>query len=89
MTKVVEGAPRRGARSRFSVHARGEDRHRSHPAPAAATAHEAAILFAEHWLPVTIGDGDEAVSVIVRDGDTGEEQCFTIHLDSGDAEPCA
>jgi hypothetical protein len=33
-------------------------------------------------------DEDEAVAVIVRDDDTGREQCFRVDLASGETAPC-
>jgi hypothetical protein len=47
----------------------------------------AAVAYVEalHDLP---GDG-EAISVIVREVDTGLEHCFRIDMDSGDTSACA
>ena len=33
-------------------------------------------------------DADEDVSVIVRDDDTGREQCFRVDLETGQTEAC-
>ena len=33
-------------------------------------------------------NGDETVAVIVRDDDTGREQCFRIDLATGETAPC-
>ena len=45
----------------------------------------AAIAFAEHWACDDAGE----VAVIVHDRDTGREECFRVHVDSGEAEPCS
>ena len=60
---------------------------RAHVVPEARSFAEAAVLFAEGWHPATEADG--AVSVTVTDCDSGEQHCFTVHLDSGDVESCA
>ena len=83
------GSPAGTGSRRFYAHTRTEGRPRDHLVPGAATLQDAAMIFAAHWLPLPLADHDGEVSVIVRDGETGEEQCFTVHLDSGDAEPCA
>ncbi len=88
MTTASQAAGPQSREARFYAHARQEGRHRDHLIPGAETLQDAAMIFAEHWLPMAVGEGADALSVIVRDGDTGEEQCFTVHLDSGDAEPC-
>ncbi len=72
----------------FYAHARGEDRHVAHLVPSATSAQDAALQFAEHWLP-NVTNGADSMSIIVRDAETGHEQCFMIDLDSGDAAPCA
>ncbi len=33
-------------------------------------------------------DEDETVAVIVRDDDTGREQCFRVDLATGETAPC-
>lgn len=48
---------------------------------------DAALRFVEEFHPAP--DSDDAVSLIVEDCDTGERQCFTIHLATGEAAPCA
>jgi hypothetical protein len=48
---------------------------------------DAALHFVEDHHPVA-GPDDE-VSLYVEDVETGERQCFTIDLETGDAEPCA
>ena len=44
----------------------------------------AAVAFVETWIPDQHGE----VSVVVRDRDTGREECFRIDIDSGAARPC-
>ena len=70
---------------RFSVHARHVDAHharvleeRSFEAAAVAYVEDLHALGAE-----------PAISVIVRELDSGHEHCFRIDLDSGDTAPCA
>jgi hypothetical protein len=72
--------------SRFVAHARGEPRHSEHVVPEAASFEDAALRFTEHWSPAPDADGE--VSVIVTDYATGEQQCFVVDLDAGEAEPC-
>ena len=69
---------------RFHVHP-CENRGEGHMVPAASSAEEAALVFLEHWSPA---DGSE-VSVIVKDCDTGRQQCFRLDLTSGEVAPCA
>lgn len=47
---------------------------------------DAALRFVEEFHPAA--DADDAVSLIVEDCGTGERQCFTIDLATGEAEPC-
>ena len=75
-----------GDAGRFYAHARDEGRHRDHYIPGATCAQEAALIFAEHW---TGADLSHPVAVVVRDAVSGEQQCFTIDLDAGEAGPCA
>ena len=70
---------------RFYAHDRGAHRQAGSLIGDADTFHDAAIAFAERQVHV---DEDGAVSVIVKDCETGEEQCFVVHLDAGEAEPC-
>lgn len=73
------------AASRFFAHADAEGRHRAHPVQA-ANALEAALAFAETWLPQ---DGEHGeVRVIVEDCETGIAQCYLVDLTDLDAEPC-
>jgi hypothetical protein len=47
---------------------------------------DAALSFVEHQHLEQ--DGDQAVSLLVEDCDTGERQCFRIDLATGEAAPC-
>lgn len=69
----------------FHVHARHEGRHASHRIEGRSF-EEAAVAFVERWAPAVDADGD--VSVLVAEGDTGAEHCFTVNLLEGDATPC-
>jgi hypothetical protein len=71
--------------SRFFAHSDAEGRHRAH-AVQAANAMEAALAFAESWLPLEAGAGE--VRVIVEDCETGVAQCYVVDLDDLEAEPC-
>lgn len=68
---------------RFHVHDRRHDRHSGHVVADADDFHEAALAFAERW-----SDAEPDLSVIVKDCETGEEQCFVVRLDEDEAEPC-
>lgn len=46
----------------------------------------AALAYLEDLGPDT--DEDTAVAVIVRDDETGREQCFRIDLETGETAPC-
>jgi hypothetical protein len=70
---------------RFTAHCDLEGRHRSHTVEA-ENALDAAVTFAEHWLPQE--DGAAEVKVIVEDCETGERQCYVVDLGDFDAEPC-
>ncbi|ADG12042.1 hypothetical protein B7G68_18520 [Caulobacter segnis] len=50
------------------------------------TAEAAAVAYLEDFGHDA--DQDEAVSLIVRDQDTGREQCFRVDLATGETEPC-
>ena len=71
---------------RFVAHARGEPRHSEHVVPGAAGFEDAALRFTEHWSPAPDNKGE--VSIIVTDRTTGQQQCFVVDLDGGDAAPC-
>ena len=70
----------------FCVHALDDTRNHAHEVRGASF-EEAALAFVEDWHPRPDEEGD--VSLIVRDQQTGREQCFRIDLDSGQAAPCA
>ena len=73
------------AAHRFYVHARDEARSHAHFVAGAESLQDAALRFAEHWgAPAPDGE----VRLIAFDGDTGEERCFCIDLDAGEAGPC-
>jgi hypothetical protein len=72
--------------TRFAAYAAHDGPRHCHAAPHAASFEEAALEFTEVWHPPADAQGD--VRVIVVDRDTGREQCFTVDLGSGDAEPC-
>ena len=67
------------------VHARHEGRAHSHRVEAESF-EEAAIGFVELWHPAQTEEG--AVSVLVAEGESGAEHCFTVHPDEGAASPC-
>ncbi len=46
----------------------------------------AALAFVEDWHPAADDEGD--VSLIVRDQQTGREQCFRIDIGTGETAPC-
>ena len=69
---------------RFYVHARDEARSHAHFVAGAESLQDAALRFAEHWSGATF-EGE--VRLIAFDGDTGEERCFCIDLDAGEAGP--
>jgi hypothetical protein len=50
------------------------------------TFEDAALHFVEDFHPSA--DADNEVSLYVEDEETGEQQCFTIDLATGEAEPC-
>lgn len=52
-----------------------------------ASFEDAALRFVEEFHPPP--DDDDAVSLIVEDCETGERQCFTVDLATGEAGPCA
>jgi len=70
----------------FRVHARHVDAHHSRTL-CEPSFEAAAVAYVEdlHDFPC---DG-EAISVIVREIDTGHEHCFRIDLESGETSPCA
>ena len=71
---------------RFLAHAKSDPRHSQHLVPGAESFEDAALRFAEHWSP---SDNDSEVAIIVTECGSGEQQCFVIDLDAGDASPCS
>ena len=69
----------------FSVHARHVDGHHARVLEEASF-EAAAVAYVEDFHAV-VGD-DNAISVIVREVETGHEHCFRIDLGSGEAAPC-
>lgn len=69
----------------FYAHDRGSHRQAGCMIRDAASFHDAALAFAERQA-APADDGE--ISVIVKDFETGEEQCFVVHLDNGEADPC-
>lgn len=76
--------PASQAARRFHAHDRATGRGSGHLVPGAEDFHDAALLFAERWAAAEPSE----VAVVVKDCDSGEEQCFVVHLDDGDVEPC-
>lgn len=70
---------------RFAIHSHAAASSRAQLIEGAGFA-DAAIRFVEEFHPAA--DAGDAVSLTVEDCDTGERQCFTIDLASGEAEPC-
>jgi hypothetical protein len=70
----------------FRVHARHVDIHHSRTMNERSF-EAAAVAYVEdlHDLP----DAGESISVIVREIDSGQEHCFRIDLESGEASACA
>lgn len=68
---------------RFLAYASDESRAQAHPVAGAEGFLDAAVTFAEHWA---CEHGD--VSVTVVDSESGEQHCFRIDLDSGEAGAC-
>jgi hypothetical protein len=71
---------------RFAAYAAAEGPRHCHAAIEARSYEEAALEFTEVWHPPADEHGE--VTVIVLDRATGREQCFTVDLGAGDAEPC-
>jgi hypothetical protein len=72
------------ATRRFSVHARHVDAHHARTLEERSF-EAAAVAYVEDLHD--IGDG-KAISVIVRDVDSGHEHCFRIDLDTGETSAC-
>jgi hypothetical protein len=69
----------------FVVRARHVDRHHGRRL-AEASFEAAAIAYAEDHPPSP--ESGSEISIIVRDAESGREQCFRIDLDTGEAAPC-
>ena len=77
--------PAAASQRRFSVHGLAETPSRGQMIEG-LNFEDAALHFVEaHHLE---SPADEAVSLIVEDCETGERQCFTVDLETGDAAPC-
>jgi hypothetical protein len=72
--------------TRFTAYAAHDSARHCHAAPGATSYEEAALEFVEAWHPAADADGE--VTVIVLDHATGREQCFTVDVGAGEAEPC-
>jgi len=71
---------------RFTAYAAHDGARHCHAAPGARSFEEAALEFVEAWHPAADAEGE--VRVIVLDAETGREQCFTVDVGHGEAEPC-
>lgn len=69
----------------FFVHPAHAPPHQGHQVPAAANAEDAALQYIELWTP-EVHEGD--LRLIVEECGTGHESCLTVHLATGEAEPC-
>ena len=67
---------------RYSAYDNSEARHHAHTVDASGFL-DAALTYVERW-----GGAHEQVSVTVVDCETGEQQCFRIDLEAGEAAPC-
>jgi hypothetical protein len=72
--------------TRFSAYAASDGARHCHAAPDARSFEEAALEFVDQWHPAADADGE--VTVIVLDHQSGREQCFTVDVGAGAAEPC-
>jgi hypothetical protein len=69
--------------SQYCVHARSDEIARPHRVEADGFV-EAALTYAERWLP---HDADAPLVLYVEDEDSGEERCLTLDL-GGEVRPC-
>lgn len=69
---------------RYRVHVRHLDHHHARVVEEASF-EAAAVAYVEDFAEVV---ENSAISVVVRELDGGCEHCFTIHLETGEAEPC-
>jgi hypothetical protein len=72
-------------RRRFSVHG-VEDAPSRSLLLEGVSFEDAALAFVE--ARHLAADGEDEVSLLVEDRDTGERQCFRIDLESGETAPC-
>jgi len=72
--------------ARYSAYAAHDAARHCHATSEAASFEEAALDFVDRWHPAADADGE--VTVIVLDRQTGREQCFTVDIGAGAAEPC-
>ncbi|MEW5683908.1 MAG: DUF5961 family protein [Pseudomonadota bacterium] len=70
----------------FRVHARHVDAHHARTVQEPSF-EAAAVAYVEdlHEMP----GADEAISVIVREVESGHEHCFRIDLETGETAPCS
>lgn len=70
----------------FTVRARHSYGHHDGRAVDEPSPEAAALAYLEAFAHDA--DEDETVAVIVRDDDTGREQCFRVDLSTGQTAPC-
>ncbi|MBL8770814.1 MAG: hypothetical protein JNK30_05480 [Phenylobacterium sp.] len=70
---------------RFCIHGVSEAPSRAHLVEG-LNFEDAALRFIEDHHPAP--DDDDNLSLFVEDMETGQRQCFTIDLGSGEATPC-
>jgi uncharacterized protein DUF5961 len=71
-----------GQRHRFSAHVRDQI-HARHWVAEADSFIDAAIRFAE-----TADVGEEQVSIVVTECDSGKHRCFLVNLGTGEVQSC-
>jgi hypothetical protein len=74
-----------GETRQFSVHARHVDSHYARVLEEASFEAAAVAYFEDFHPPMT---DERAISVIVRELETGHQHCFRIDLDTGETAPC-
>ncbi len=72
---------------RFSVRARHLDNHHARVVEEASF-EAAAIAYVEHLVEVAPEEDGPAVSIIVRELESGHEHCYRMDLDSGETTAC-
>lgn len=70
---------------RFAIHGHEQAGSRAHLIEGRGF-EDAALRFVEEHHPAP--DAHDAVSLIVEDCETGERQCFTVDLATGETAPC-